>query len=77
MDAHSSLSLSRTVALVGLMGAGKSAIGKRLAIGWTMGALVTTLGVLLSFKLDLPTDATIVCTHLKKACLTRRGRRPR
>ena len=32
MDAHSSLSLSRTVALVGLMGAGKSAIGKRLAM---------------------------------------------
>ena len=37
-------------------------IGKRLAIGWTMGALVTVLGVLLSFKLDLPTGATIVCT---------------
>ena len=32
MDALSSLSLSRTVALVGLMGAGKSAIGKRLAM---------------------------------------------
>jgi shikimate kinase len=31
MDARSSLSLPRTVALVGLMGAGKSAIGKRLA----------------------------------------------
>jgi len=37
-------------------------IGKRLAIGWTMGALVSGLGVLLSFKLDLPTGATIVCT---------------
>ncbi|HEV8660841.1 MAG TPA: metal ABC transporter permease [Thermoanaerobaculia bacterium] len=37
-------------------------IGTRLAIGWTMGALVTALGVLLSFKLDLPTGATIVCT---------------
>src|SRR5438477_8478450 len=37
-------------------------IGKRLAIGWTMGALVTVLGVLLSLKLDLPTGATIVCT---------------
>ena len=37
-------------------------IGKRLAIGWTMGALVSALGVLLSFKLDLPTGATIVCT---------------
>ena len=32
MDAPSPLSLPRTVALVGLMGAGKSAIGKRLAM---------------------------------------------
>lgn len=31
MDVRSPLSLTRTVALVGLMGAGKSAIGKRLA----------------------------------------------
>ena len=37
-------------------------IGRRLAIGWSMGALVTALGVMLSFKLDLPTGATIVCT---------------
>ena len=37
-------------------------IGKRLAIGWSMGALVSALGVMLSFKLDLPTGATIVCT---------------
>jgi zinc/manganese transport system permease protein len=37
-------------------------IGKRLAIGWTMGAVVSALGVLLSFRLDLPTGATIVCT---------------
>jgi zinc/manganese transport system permease protein len=37
-------------------------IGKRLAIGWTMGALVTAAGILLSFRLDLPTGATIVCT---------------
>ena len=36
MDASSPLSPPRTVALVGLMGAGKSAIGKRLALklGW-------------------------------------------
>jgi zinc/manganese transport system permease protein len=27
-----------------------------------MGAAVTMLGVLLSFRLDLPTGATIVCT---------------
>jgi zinc/manganese transport system permease protein len=37
-------------------------IGARLGIGWAMGALVTGLGVLLSFKLDLPTGASIVCT---------------
>jgi zinc/manganese transport system permease protein len=37
-------------------------IGVRLAIGWTMGAIVSAIGVLLSFKLDLPTGATIVCT---------------
>jgi zinc/manganese transport system permease protein len=37
-------------------------LGARLAIGWTMGAVVTALGVLLSFRLDLPTGATIVCT---------------
>ena len=37
-------------------------IGKRLAIGWSMGALVSALGVMLSFKLDLPTGATIICT---------------
>src|SRR4051812_22919971 len=37
-------------------------IGVRLAIGWTMGAVVSALGVLLSFRLDLPTGATIVCT---------------
>ena len=37
-------------------------IGKRLAIGWSMGAIVSALGVYLSLKLDLPTGATIVCT---------------
>lgn len=37
-------------------------IGKRLAIGWTMGALVSAAGILASFKLDFPTGATIVCT---------------
>ncbi len=34
----------------------------RLAIGWGMGALVSALGVWLSFKWDLPTGATIVAT---------------
>jgi len=37
-------------------------IGRRLAIGWSMGAVVSALGILLSFKYDLPTGATIVCT---------------
>jgi zinc/manganese transport system permease protein len=39
-----------------------SRIGPRLAIGWTMGTLVSALGVYLSLKVDLPTGATIVCT---------------
>jgi zinc/manganese transport system permease protein len=37
-------------------------IGPRLAIGWTMGTIVSALGVWLSLRLDLPTGATIVCT---------------
>jgi ABC-type Mn2+/Zn2+ transport system permease subunit len=37
-------------------------IGRRLAIGWTMGTVVSALGVYLSLVLDLPTGATIVVT---------------
>jgi zinc/manganese transport system permease protein len=37
-------------------------IGRRLAIGWTMGTVVSAAGVYLSLILDLPTGATIVCT---------------
>jgi zinc/manganese transport system permease protein len=37
-------------------------IGPRLAIGWTMGTLVSALGVYVSVRLDLPTGATMVCT---------------
>jgi ABC-type Mn2+/Zn2+ transport system permease subunit len=37
-------------------------IGTRLAFGWTMGAIVSGLGVYFSFHFDLPTGATIVCT---------------
>src|SRR6266498_308482 len=37
-------------------------IGRRLAIGWSMGTIVSALGVYLSLRLDLPTGATIVCT---------------
>jgi len=37
-------------------------VGPRLAIGWTMGTLVSALGVYFSVLLDLPTGAAIVCT---------------
>ncbi len=37
-------------------------IGPRLAVGWTMGTVVSAVGVYLSLKVDLPTGATIVCT---------------
>jgi zinc/manganese transport system permease protein len=37
-------------------------LGTRLAIGWSIGALVSAAGVYLSFQLDLPTGATIVAT---------------
>jgi zinc/manganese transport system permease protein len=37
-------------------------IGTRLAIGWTMGTIVSGVGVYLSLVLDFPTGATIVCT---------------
>jgi zinc/manganese transport system permease protein len=37
-------------------------IGRRLAIGWTMGTLVSALGVYFSVLFDLPTGATIVAT---------------
>jgi zinc/manganese transport system permease protein len=37
-------------------------IGPRLAIGWTMGTLVSALGCYCSVWFDLPTGATIVCT---------------
>ena len=37
-------------------------IGLRLAIGWTMGALVSLAGMVLSYIYDAPTGATIVVT---------------
>src|SRR2546429_173063 len=37
-------------------------IGPRLAIGWTIGTIVSTLGCWLSDQLDTPTRATIVVT---------------
>jgi zinc/manganese transport system permease protein len=37
-------------------------VGARLAIGWTMGTIVSLVGMYLSVVYDLPTGATIVCT---------------
>src|SRR6266513_5057897 len=37
-------------------------IGRRLAIGWSMGTVVSALGVYASLMMDLPAGATIVCT---------------
>jgi zinc/manganese transport system permease protein len=37
-------------------------VGPRLAIGWTMGTVVSALGIYLSVQLDLPTGAAMVCT---------------
>ena len=37
-------------------------IGTRLAIGWTMGTVVSALGIYFSVSLDLPTGPTMVCT---------------
>jgi len=37
-------------------------IGPRLAIGWTMGTIVSALGIYLSVALDFPTGPTMVCT---------------
>jgi zinc/manganese transport system permease protein len=37
-------------------------VGPRLAIGWTMGTVVSALGIYLSVELDLPTGAAMVCT---------------
>lgn len=37
-------------------------IGRRLAIGWIMGVVVSMLGMYLSVQFDFPTGAAIVCT---------------
>ena len=37
-------------------------LGPRLAIGWAMGTVVSALGMTFSYRLDLPTGATIVVT---------------
>jgi zinc/manganese transport system permease protein len=59
-------------------------LGPRLAIGWTMGAVVSAIGVYLSYVLDLPTGATIVATFgaalllmaAARFLLGRRGQEP-
>jgi zinc/manganese transport system permease protein len=37
-------------------------VGTRLALAWTMGAIVSVLGMYASVEFDLPTGAAIVCT---------------
>ncbi|MBX7186179.1 MAG: metal ABC transporter permease [Vicinamibacteria bacterium] len=37
-------------------------IGRRLAIGWIMGTVVSALGIYFSVSMDLPTGPTMVCT---------------
>lgn len=36
-------------------------LGKRLALGWSMGGASSALGLWASYRFDLPTGATIVC----------------
>ncbi|MBI1976317.1 MAG: metal ABC transporter permease [Candidatus Omnitrophica bacterium] len=36
-------------------------VGRRLVIGWAVGALTSILGVTSSYFMDLPTGATVVC----------------
>jgi ABC-type Mn2+/Zn2+ transport system permease subunit len=37
-------------------------IGRRLALGWVFGLVGSLAGLILSFALDTPPGATIVCT---------------
>ena len=37
-------------------------VKRQLAVGWALGAAIATAGAVLSYVLDLPTGATIVCT---------------
>jgi zinc/manganese transport system permease protein len=36
-------------------------VGRRLAIGWSMGAVASLLGMYFSYRFDAPTGATIIC----------------
>jgi zinc/manganese transport system permease protein len=37
-------------------------LGRQLALGWSVGALASALGLAISFGFDLPTGAAMVCT---------------
>lgn len=37
-------------------------VGKRLVLGWIFGVATSILGIIVSYTLDLPTGAAIVCT---------------
>jgi zinc/manganese transport system permease protein len=50
--------------------------GKRLALGWVFGVISSALGVILSFWLDTPTGATIVCTFGALLLIVALGRKP-
>lgn len=36
-------------------------VAERLAIGWSMGAVVSLVGIYASYRFDLPTGATVIC----------------
>jgi zinc/manganese transport system permease protein len=38
-------------------------VKQRLLLGWALGAVLSFIGIAFSYKFDLPTGATIVCTH--------------
>lgn len=42
-------------------------VGRRLVVGWTVGALTSVVGVVTSYAWDLPTGAAVVCAF--GACL--------
>ena len=41
----------------------------RLAIGWSMGAIVSLVGMYASYRLDLPTGAAVICVFGAALCL--------
>ena len=50
-------------------------IGRRLAIGWIFGLTGSLIGLILSFALDTPPGATLVCTFGVMLVLLAVGRR--